>query len=94
QRNLAMYNEGGALVPIEIYTSLSKPQVTHVCGTLQSTVMLVNQGRLMGDAAVRCLLNGQRLNGIYTRERIEDDNLYQLTPATEMYARFRASLKK
>ncbi len=94
QKNLAAYDVDGAQVPIEVYTTLSKPQVIHVCGTLQDTTTLVNTGRLLGDAAVRGLLHGQRLEGVYTREVIEAERLYTLAPAKQMYDAFIASLRR
>ncbi len=94
QRNLAAYDVDGAHVPIEVYTTLSKPQVIHVCGKLQDTTTLVNTGRLLGDAAARCLLHGQRLDGLYTRDAIDAERLYTLTPARQMYDAFIASLRR
>ena len=94
QKNLAEYDAEETSVPIEVYTTLSKPQVLHVCGTLQENTVLVNTGRLLGDAAVRCLLLSQRLEGLYTRDMIDKETLYTLSPARFMHDSFRETLRR
>ncbi len=85
QKNLSRYEEGGVSVPIDVYLTLSKPQVVNVCGPLLDSLTVVNQGRLMGDVAVRCLLNGKKPNGLYTLETIAQHNLCRISPARAVY---------
>lgn len=94
QKNLAIYDVKDVHVPIEVYTTLSKPQVIHVCGTLQATTTLVNTGRLLGDAAVRGLLLGQKIDDVYTCDFIDTERLYTLAPAREMYETFLSTLRR
>ncbi len=90
QRNLLSYGEDGISVPIQLTSTLSKPQALHVCGPLLDSLELVNQGRLMGDAAVRCLLLGQKPN--YSLTIIEAEGLCRFVPARQMYEAFKARM--